>query len=158
MKSSFPKRVKRQSKDRGYNVNAIFGNHVLEKCSSYICRYVFICLHVKNSFQKPKNQTWHWHCKVIFWNGAKRVFEKSSIWTYTSIHIHIHTYTHMQTCIEIYTHMDICSYAFRQIFLQAYIHMHICQYSRMHICTYICIHILNLHLYTYTYTYVHLHM
>ena len=34
MKSSFPKRVKRQSKNRYGNANGKFGDHVLEKNSS----------------------------------------------------------------------------------------------------------------------------
>ena len=33
MKSSFPKRVKRQSKNRGCNGNGMFGDHALEKSS-----------------------------------------------------------------------------------------------------------------------------
>ena len=34
VKSSFTKRVKRQSKNRGFNGNAMLGGHVLEKRSS----------------------------------------------------------------------------------------------------------------------------
>ena len=54
MKSSFPKRVKHQSKNRVCNANAEFGNHVFEKHASYISIYgcIYICVCVKKVFLK----------------------------------------------------------------------------------------------------------
>ena len=43
VKNSFPKRVKHQSKNRGYNGNAMFGDHGFEKKSSQTFNiYAFI--------------------------------------------------------------------------------------------------------------------
>ena len=49
MKNSFPKRVKRQPKNRCCNANVKFGDHVLEKSSSYIYIYIY-------AYKKPFNE------------------------------------------------------------------------------------------------------
>ena len=61
LKSSFPKGVKRQSKNRDCNSNAKFRDHISEKSSSEICTYIRIYSYVKSSFQKPNNETWLGH-------------------------------------------------------------------------------------------------
>ena len=43
MKSSFPKRVKRQSKNLCCNTNVNFGDHIFEKSYSLICTYIYAC-------------------------------------------------------------------------------------------------------------------
>ena len=53
MKSSFPKRVKHQSKNRYCNANAKFGDHVLEKRFRSIC--IDILAHISEKlFAKTK--------------------------------------------------------------------------------------------------------
>ena len=56
MKSSFQKRIKRQSKSLCHNANAKFRGHVLEKSSSLICTYTRIYISVLES-SLPKTQS-----------------------------------------------------------------------------------------------------
>ena len=61
MKSSFAKHVKRQSKNRGCNGNAKFGDRVLEKKKAlhkYVHIYKCIYSYVTSSVLKHNNQTW----------------------------------------------------------------------------------------------------
>ena len=46
----------------------MFYKRALHKYVHRLSIYAFI--HVKNYFLKDTNQTWHWFCKTIFFNGA----------------------------------------------------------------------------------------
>ena len=93
MKSSLPKRVKTQSKNQVYNVNAKFEDHVSEKNDSYIdlhvCIRIGLYTYVQNSLPKRNLWTWHWHYKpILFWNDAYRVFQRSSSNIVYSLKLH----------------------------------------------------------------------
>ena len=51
----------------------------------HIYMHLFLCKK-KTLFLKHNNQTWHWYCEAIFWNGVYRVLEKSSSYMPTTIH------------------------------------------------------------------------
>ena len=97
MKSSFPKRVKRQSKKYSCNGNAKLGDHDLEKSSSLICAHVHIYSYVKSSFLKDNNQTWHWHCKPFF-GIALNAFWISLLIRYFAAKVHAHTHRYTGVC------------------------------------------------------------
>ena len=57
---------------------------------NYIHIYAFI--HVKGSFLKDNNQTWHWHCKAIYFGMALKAFWKSAL--HVCLHPHKAIYIH----------------------------------------------------------------
>ena len=71
MKSSFLKRVKRQSKDWVYNPNAQFGDDVLEKSSSEICAYT----HTWKALFPKKCQTSNLEVRVSIPHAIHHLFQ-----------------------------------------------------------------------------------
>ena len=71
MKSSSPKRVKRQYQKQVCNANTKFDYYILEKRFSQMNKCVYMHIFMKSYFPKHDLQTWHCHCNLD-------VLEKSS--------------------------------------------------------------------------------
>ena len=69
---------------------------------------------MNNTFLKQDLQTWHLHYKLIFWNGAYRVLEKSSSCAHVCMYVYMHIYTH--------------------VYVRTHVYMHIYMYMYLHIC------------------------
>ena len=83
MKSSFPKPVKRHSKNKwACNANAKFNYYVLENSFSLMNKCVYLYIFMKSSFLKHDLWTWHCHCQLDFSIGAWRTWEKSFSYIY----------------------------------------------------------------------------
>ena len=76
MKSSFPKRDKRQSKNRICNANSKFGDCIFEK--NYVHTYLYINITRKDLFQSTIYKLGIGIANQFAWNGAYSVLEKSS--------------------------------------------------------------------------------